>query len=580
VIRQLDAGTVAKIAAGEVIERPASVVKELVENSIDAGSRRIVVICRRGGFDLIQVSDDGCGMAPEDAPLAFARHSTSKLSCADDLSRVTTLGFRGEALPSIAAVARVEMVTCPPGAPSGTRVVVEGGRVAHVEETAARPGTRVTVRDVLAGLPARRKFLSDPHREGLRCVDVVMRLAAGYPHIAFRLEMDGRQVLSTPGDGRLLDTLVALYGPGTARALIPVCPPEEDYPPGIVSVTGYVGGSATFRTRRWAQALYVNGRAVRAPGLVQAVEVGYGPMLPPGRHPFVILFLTVDPQHVDVNVHPTKAEVRLAREEAVKSLLVRVVTRALGASDMSRPLVADTSTGGWEGGPGQATESRGEVGENKQEAAVTLDLARHAGVRVGRTRLGEPGPVWELNFSRLRVIGQAMGTYLLVEGPEGLYVVDQHAAHERVFYEAMEFPQRSQLLLIPLVIETSSREREVLRAFRDEVSRAGFEVEPWEGDAAVVRAVPEWATGHEEACLRELLEELDEPVRGEAREHLRRATAACRAAVKAAMPLDQAEAQALVDQLARCENPWVCPHGRPTVLKVTRADLERHFGRR
>ncbi|MDI7249730.1 MAG: DNA mismatch repair endonuclease MutL, partial [Bacillota bacterium] len=339
-IRQLDAATVAKIAAGEVIERPASVVKELVENSIDAGARRIVVTCRRGGFEVVQVADDGCGMVPEDAPLAFARHSTSKLACAGDLARVGTLGFRGEALPSIAAVARVEMVTCPAGAASGTRVVAEGGQVVAVEEVGARPGTRVTVREVLAGLPARRKFLSDPHREGLRCVEVVMRLAAGYPHIAFRMEMDDRLVLSTPGDGSLPDTLAALYGPDLARSLIPLDPPGEGLPAGVLGVTGYVGGPATFRARRWSQTVYVNGRPVRAPALLGVVEAAYGPLLPPGRHPFVIMFLTLSPERVDVNVHPAKAEVRLQGEEGVRSLLGHMVARALAASDLSAPLLS------------------------------------------------------------------------------------------------------------------------------------------------------------------------------------------------------------------------------------------------
>lgn len=589
VIRELDAATVAKIAAGEVIERPASVVKELVENSIDAGARRIVVVCRRGGFDFIQVSDDGCGMAPDDAPVAFRRHSTSKLTGVEDLARVTTLGFRGEALPSIAAVARVEMVTCQAGASSGTRVVVEGGQVVRVEEAAARPGTRVTVRDVLAGLPARRKFLGDAHREGLRCVDVVMRLAAGHPHIAFRLEMDGRLVLSTPGDGRLLETLAALYGPATVRSLIALGPPEEGYPPGVVSVSGYVGGPATFRARRTDQSVYVNRRVVRAPGLLAAVEAAYGPLLPTGSHPFVILLLEVEPSWVDVNVHPAKAEVRLRGEEAVRSFLGQLVKRTLAAADLARPLL-DGPSGSEEAtataplptarGPGgEVTPAAGErvrapVLPAEESASGPTLRSREA------SRVGQAGPVWDFQLSRLRVIGQAMGTYLLAEGPDGLYVVDQHAAHERVYYETMEFPERSQLLLVPLVIRTGPREREVLRAFAEEVRRVGFEAEIWEGDAVILRAVPPWAAGHEEACLRALLERLEEPVRGDAGAHVRRAAAACRAAVKGSLPLGEAEARALLDLLSRCENPWVCPHGRPTVLKVTRADLERHFRRR
>lgn len=582
VIRQLDAATVAKIAAGEVIERPASVVKELVENSIDAGARRIVVVCRRGGFDLIQVSDDGCGMAPEDAPLAFRRHSTSKLAGVEDLDRVTTLGFRGEALPSIAAVARVEMVTCQAGASSGTRVVVEGGEVVRVEEAAARPGTRVTVWDVLAGLPARRKFLGDAHREGLRCVDVVMRLAAGYPHIAFRLEMDGRLVLSTPGDGRLLETLAALYGSATVRSLIPLGSPEEPYPPGVVFLGGYVGGPATFRTRRTGQSVYVNRRLVRAPGLLGALEAAYGPLLPAGSHPFAILFLEVEPARVDVNVHPTKAEVRLQGEEAVRSFLWQLVKRSLATADLAGPLldgscVREEAAGPLLDGHGDA----GRIAPTQERVYWPLPTAAgSAPVSREPSRVGQAGPVWDFQISRLRVIGQAMGTYLLAEGPDGLYVVDQHAAHERVYYETMEFPQQSQLLLVPLVIHTGPREREVLAAFAEEVRRAGFEVESWEGDAVALRAVPPWAAGHEEASLRGLLEELEEPLREEVAVHVRRAAAACRAAVRGSVPLGETEAQALLDQLSRCENPWVCPHGRPTVLKVTRADLERHFGRR
>jgi DNA mismatch repair protein MutL len=448
----------------------------------------------------------------------------------------------------------------------------------RVEEAAGRPGTRVTVRDVLAGLPARRKFLGDAHREGLRCVEVVMRLAAGHPCIAFRLEMDGRLVLSTPGDGRLLETLVALYGPATVRSLISLGPPEEPYPPGVVSLAGYVGGPATFRSRRTDQSVYVNRRVVRAPALLGAVEAAYGPLLPAGSHPFVILLLDVEPSSVDVNVHPTKAEVRLQREQAVRSFLGHLVKRALARADLARPLL-DGPSGGEE------ATAAGPLPASREGVSVITPLVEEHGVGPApasreAVRVGQAGPMWDFQISRLRVIGQAMGTYLLAEGPEGLYVVDQHAAHERVYYETMDFPHESQLLLVPLVIRIGGREREVLGAFAEEVRRAGFEVESWEGDAVALRAVPPWAAGQEEACLRGLLEELEEPVRGEVGVHVRRAAAACRAAVRASFPLGEAEAQALLDQLSRCENPWVCPHGRPTVLKVTRADLERHFGRR
>ncbi|WP_448592840.1 DNA mismatch repair endonuclease MutL [Thermoflexus hugenholtzii] len=531
----------ARIAAGEVIERPASVVKELIENALDAGATAIQVEIREGGFAWIRVADNGTGIPRDQLPLALARFATSKIRSVEDLTRVRTLGFRGEALPSIAAVARVEILTRTAEETEGTRLLAEEGRIT-MQPAASPVGTAVTVRDLFYNTPARRRFLKSPLREAERVRETVYRYALGYPEVAFRLLVDGREILVAP-PGTARERAALIWGREAAEELIPVFWEAAD-----LRIAGLISRPTLARSSRAFQYFYVNGRPVRSGLLAVALERPYAGRLPPGRYPLAILHIELPPAFVDVNVHPQKAEVRFSQERSVYWGVSRAVETAL--SGFPPP---EVPPGFWPGGMPELPA---------RPLAEPLEGYRPA--------------------SRWRALGQLFRSYILAQSEEGLIVVDQHAAHEQVLFERLWSGSPPVALPTPAVLSFSAREAERLEAELDGIRSLGFDIEPFGGNAFVVRAVPAPLSGQPvEGLLSAILEELQAARRdaGDLRERLAMRLA-CAAAVKAGDGLSPEEMQALLDALQEAWSPSTCPHGRPAWFLLDREEIERRFLRR
>lgn len=588
-IRVLESNTANQIAAGEVIERPASVIKELVENALDAGARRISIEITAGGRELIRVSDDGCGMDADDAVVAFQRHATSKISTIADLMTSTSLGFRGEALPSIASVARVRLRTKPPGQASGTEVEVVGGEHRAPSEIGCATGTLVEVRDLFFNTPARLKYLRTDATEAGRVAEVVQNLALAHPDVAVSLRVDGRELLNTPGDGQDESVIVATYGYGVWGQLIPVAWEGQD-----LSISGYISRPSLERRTRSHQHFFVNGRSVRGGILIRALEDGYGELLPKGRHPVAILRIRLDPGAVDVNVHPAKAEVRFRDERAVfmavregvrEAVLARLPIPEIqrGANrDQPNPFPASPASPGGRHRPGNST-TWDSGGSSSLELPFVRALAdNRLAATNGSSAVGQPLTGGEYR-AEIRYLGQLGGRYLLAAADDGLLVVDQHAAHERVLFEsllAVSPESASQTLLTPLTVELTAAERATLDEHRPLLAELGLRYEDFGGGAILIREAPaRLAGGFSEKAVLELLGELTESGQSGSRE-VAAALAACHRSVRANQVLTAVEAQALLDQLQACESPLVCPHGRPTMLRLTYRELEKHFSRR
>ena len=591
-IRVLPAEVAAKIAAGEVVERPASVVKELIENSIDAGATEIKIEVRKGGKRLIRVADDGCGIPADEVELAFARHATSKISGVDDLARIRTLGFRGEALTSIAAVAQVTLLTRTAGETMGTLLRVADSRVIHREGRGAPMGTVVTVENLFATIPARLKFLRTDATERRHIDALVTRYAMAYPDRRFTLLHNGRLTFQTTGSGRLHDVLVTVYGLAAARQMLEVGSSSADLAEtASVAVEGFVGAPALHRSGGDQLTFFVNGRWVQDRMLAHALRQAYRTLLPVGRSPVAVLKIELDPALVDVNVHPAKSEVKFRETDAVFRAVQRTVRRTL-ADQAPVPHVgawaSPAQDGQWE--RRQALVGLG-AEDARRAAQLAMDVQRTApleGVE-GRPALAFEPP---RQLPPLRVLGQVAQMYIIAEGPEGLYLLDQHAAHERVLYEQM-LAQRaaaqvaSQTLLEPLTLELPPDLVTVLDAHRDLLAELGFQVEPFGGQTFLLRAVPAILLhGHGGADLRQatvsVLEEAmagRHPLAREKEEQL--ITTVCKqAAIKAGQTLSHEEMRQLVRQLEATTMPRTCPHGRPTMIHLSRTQLEREFGRR
>ncbi len=548
-IRVLSTDVAAKIAAGEVIERPASVVKELVENAIDAGASRIDVDIAGGGVDHILVADDGVGIPSAEVGLAFQRHATSKLTSVEDLARVTTLGFRGEALPSIAAVADVCMVTRHASEAMGTEVLVSGGRVLSQEPAAREPGTTITVRDLFARLPVRRKFLRSRSAETSQVVQWVSQFCLAYPSIRFSLKSEGRELLGTAGRGDLRDAVAEVLGPEVARHMVPA---EESLGPEVdgrtevrVRVSGLVGDPSLHRPSRAGISIFVNGRWVRNRSLSHAVEEAYSTLVPTGRFPVVVLDVRVPPEDLDVNVHPQKTEIKFLRE----SLVYRCVQMAIRSA--LRSVVGFR----WE-----------------SDSSLDEDLRYGRGLARG----ADEGLV---------VLGQAARTYIIAEGNAGLYLIDQHAAHERVLLEqlraSMARQDSSQLLLQPAVVELDLRQASALADRLDDLRALGYMVEEFGPRSLLVRGVP--AALAERDPLKALCEAADaladETSQQDWRERLS-VLLSCKTAIRAGDVLSVEEMRALIGRLREAELCDTCSHGRPTAILLTHSQLEKEFGRR
>jgi len=545
----MDPHLAAKIAAGEVIERPASVVKELVENALDAGARHIRVEIEGGGAERIVVADDGCGIAAEEVELAFRRHATSKLRTETDLNALATLGFRGEALPSIAAVADVTCSTRAAGESVGTDLRVETGAFSHAP-VARSVGTTLTVDGLFGRFPARRKFLRARTAEASACVQMVAPLALGFPEVQFTLLVDGREALLTPGDGDLRSSLVAILGAESADHLVPIPATtfDDDARRTVVQAGGVCADGSYNRVGRSGVTVLVNRRPVQNRTLSYAVVESYGSLVPVGRQPVAVLDLRVPPDEVDFNVHPSKLEVKLLRERAVYAAIQRALRAAL--------VTADWPVATWPA---------------EEDADSPLDGAE--------------------SLRELRVLGQAGKTYIIAEGDAGVYLVDQHAAHERVLLEDLRLSlsrrPEQQLLLEPLVLEVPASAVALVEQTAPELTRLGFGIEGFGPRQALVRAVPGLLVDRSpQRVLQETLVTLATNTHGLVIEqHASWAerlalVLACKSAVRAGDALAQPEMEALLRRLSEASLCRTCAHGRPTAILLSHAQLEKEFGRR
>jgi DNA mismatch repair protein MutL len=590
-VRPLPEALIDQIAAGEVVERPASVVKELVENSLDAGARELRIEVRGGGRDWIAVSDDGTGMDPADARLALQRHATSKIASADDLQRIASYGFRGEALPAIASVSRLRLRTRTRQSPSGWEIRVEAGRLVEEGEAAGPPGTRVEVADLFAAVPARRKFLKSVATEWGHLSDWLARSALARPDVHFEVRRDDRPAFAWPAVSDPLERVAAVIGEEEAAALVAV-----DLALGPLRVAGFASRPDRHRPNLGAIHLFVNGRAVRDRVLQHALVDVYRDVLPRGRFPSAVLFLELPAEQVDVNVHPAKWEVRFADPQAVHRAVRAAVSRGLegrrwlGAPAAVREASAPEAVG--EGGASWPARTAAGSGQGDWVFAAPARGGDAAASAVDRAP--ESGPRPALRFAEQRLLGQALATYLVLETGQGLLLVDQHAAHERVLYERLRLEWRersvaSQGLLVPVPVSLDPASGAALADALPGLGRLGFDVEPFGDSSFAVRGIPALLAGCDPAdLLRELAAELAAgEARGLAGERPSLAAAdrlfaglACHAARRKGELLPPPEQQALLAALDAI--PWAptCPHGRPVAVPVEIAELERRFARR
>ena len=578
-IHLLPPETAAKIAAGEVVERPASVAKELIENALDAGATRIDVEAQAGGVGLLRVVDNGCGIPVEEVEAAFARYATSKLSVAGDLERIATLGFRGEALPSIVAVAEVSLVSRPPGQVAGSFIRLADGKVVDKGARGAPPGTSVTVRNLFRSTPARLKFLRSNAAEAGRITTLVGHYALAYPEVRFSLSVDSRSTFSSQGDGDLRQALVKLYGLETAQAMLPVQHQER-----IAELTLAVGGLASppslSRANRSYVTLFVNRRPVQSRALTAAVLEAYQGLLMTGRYPLAVVNLTIDPGEVDVNVHPAKAEVRFRDEGVAFTAVHRAVQEALAQSAPARPV----SLGVPPWGPSQEVPLHlgSQPGIPEPAPAPGLDSP------VGATAPSEAGAAQgRLALPIMRVLGQLGGTYIVAEGPDGMYLIDQHAAHERVLFDQLRRDKgkgevKAQGLLEPAPVELTPQQEGLLARHMETLHGYGFGLEPFGPRSVLVRSVPAPLSSQPPArALLDLLDRLEaDDLKGYDWEDRILATVSCHGAVRAGHDLQLAEMQEMVRLLEQTDIPQSCPHGRPTMLHMSSTQLEHQFGRR
>ncbi|MCB9451873.1 MAG: DNA mismatch repair endonuclease MutL [Anaerolineaceae bacterium] len=592
---------VAQIAAGEVVERPASAVKELVENALDAGATHIEVAISGSGRQMIRISDNGSGIPTHEVDLAFHRHATSKLHNLDDLATIQTLGFRGEALASIAAVSQLSMTTRHRNEAVGTRLRLDGGVITQQEAVGAPAGTVITVENLFFNTPARLKFLKKENTEKRHIVTVVTRYAMAYSQVRFVLLQDGREVFRSSGSGQLADVLVAALGIDSFKDMVEVdgeTQPEPDSSP--IRVSGFTSAPNLNRADRSHITLFVNGRSIQDTSLTYAVTQAYHTLLMTGRHPVAVLMVELSPEDVDVNVHPTKAEVRFKDPGAVFSAVQRAVRQAVvmlaqtptlrgGRYMIQADSQADDES--WSNAGmqrrvqldmGLELESAGQYPRQIPGREMNDDEDDPTAIPVG---MGVPAKPRTLPI--LRVVGQVGATYIVAEGPAGLYLVDQHAAHERILYEQFmeehaRHEQPRQYALESQTIDLAPGESRLVEANLDALRAVGFEVEPFGTNTFVIRSVPAMLADYAPAeVFLSILEDLEQGHKpGQASVEEKIIIRVCkRAAVKAGQILSLTEMQGLIRQLERCQSPHTCPHGRPTMLHMTSDQLAREFGR-
>lgn len=640
-INILDNDTINKIAAGEVVERPASIVKELTENAIDADASAVTIEIRDGGQALIRVTDNGCGIPKEDVRNAFLRHATSKISTAEDLKEIRSLGFRGEALSSIAAVCRTEIITKTRAALTGTRYVVDGGVEKAFEEVGAPEGTTVIARDIFFHTPVRRKFLKSPATEAAHVAELAEQLALSHPEVSIRFIVNGQSRFHTNGSGRLKEVIYQLYGREIANALI-----EIDTSQGGYRVRGFLGKPEVSRGSRALEHYCVNGRYIKSGIIAKAIEDGYGNLMMQHSFPFCVLLIDIDPAAVDVNVHPTKREIRFSDSQAVYDFLKMAVERALKGKELIRDVSLAPAgktaqkPAGRQPRPAEPFETKRAALEEKRSAgSIIRETAGDSGERAGRSpenrkiawntpeeyksaaetgsqtgrtvipeepqknedakaavetpaaagidRTGQYSFLDPAHRAEVRLAGEVFGTYWIAEWNDAMYIIDQHAAHEKVNYERFmkawkEQSVVSQQLLPPAMLTLSDREAALLERHMESFSSLGYEIEHFGGHEYAVRAVPDLLPSVMKGeLLKEMIGSLSEEG-GSAVPTLiieKTASMSCKAAVKGNTSLSAGEAEKLLDELFALEDPYNCPHGRPTIIRLTRSELDRRFRR-
>lgn len=628
-ITVLDSSTIDKIAAGEVVERPESVVKELVENAIDSGADAITVEIKEGGLTFIRVTDNGSGIAKSQAPNAFLRHATSKIRTVEDLLRISSLGFRGEALSSIAAVAQIELITKTEAELTGIRYQIEGGAAKGAEEIGAPAGTTILVRNLFYNTPVRKKFLKTAQTEGSYISDLMEHMAMSRPHIAFQYIQNNRLKFHTSGNGDIKEIIYRIYGRDIAAELVEVNAQED-----CAVLHGYIGKPVINRSNRAFETYFVNGRYIKSDVVGKAIEEGYKGYLMQHKYPFTVLQLQVAPERLDVNVHPNKTEVRFTAPNTIYDFILRAVAAALSAQSGVREITAD----------GSDTRSRPQDIDSKPPRApepfetVRLQaekIAENAAYDTSSVKMQDvlQNPIFHKIFSResakdstekdrihanviksrehilvekptqlnlfeeklltkeamtdYNILGQVFDTYWLVSLQDRLFIIDQHAAHEKVKYETLlkqikEQGPATQLLAPPLVVTLSAKEEAVYQEYASHFQKLGFEIENFGPGSYAIRGVPSELFGCKEKQL--FLDMLDELLEKPVRDvpdviAARLASMACKAAVKGSQTLDRAEAGQLIASLLTLDNPYHCPHGRPTIISMSRHELEKKFKR-
>lgn len=627
-ISVLDQSTIDKIAAGEVVERPASVVKELVENAIDAGASAVTVEIKDGGRSLIRITDNGSGIEKQQIPLAFLRHATSKIRQVDDLLSISSLGFRGEALSSIAAVSQVELISKPHDQLVGVRYQIEGGVEKEMEDIGAPDGTTFLVRNLFYNTPARAKFLKTASTEAGYISSFIEQLALSHPHISFKYMQNGQTKLHTSGNDNLKEVIYQIYGRELTRELLSI---NYSDPSGELQIQGFIGKPVISRGNRNFENYYVNGRYVKSKIIMKAIEDAYHTFMMQHKYPFTSLYLTIRGEDVDINVHPTKMEVRFSDQERIYKNVYQAVLEGLQQKELIPQVTLASDTVKQEKktpvkepmGTAEPFESKRRLLEQEKRPAEqikeTAVYRPEASARLNTQKTAEtngfakyikiPDPVtvpeipmvtqskqMELFDGKLlsveakkhhRIIGQIFDTYWLVQMEDKLYIIDQHAAHEKVLYERIvrqiqNHQITSQLLSPPLIITLNLQEQEKMKRYLDIFQSLGFEMESFGGRDYSIRAVPQDLfnmTGEE--FFIEILDHLDENPSSQTLSVLsdKMATMACKAAVKGNQQLSAAEVRALIDELLELENPYNCPHGRPTIISITKYELEKKFKR-
>ena len=588
-----------RIAAGEVIERPASAVKELVENALDAGASRIQIEIRAGGTEYIRVTDDGDGIPTSQVELAFQRFATSKLSDSEDLEAISTLGFRGEALPSIASVSRVEMRTRAHDEDSGACIEIEDGETLSLSSAGLPVGTTLIVRNLFRSFPVRRKFLRSHAAEHTRIQTVVSHYAMAYPEVAFELRADRGRPFTTAGSGDLRDAVSAVHGRRVAEAMLEVSSDGEIAEP---SVAGLIGPPTLDRANRTYISLFVNRRWVQSRSISYAIEQSYHGFMAERRYPVAILNISVPYDDVDVNAHPAKAEIRFKRENRVFGAVQRAVRKTLtdhapvpevshrAVSRPDSPQYSQRTQPGnpsafWPTAPFSPSPGSNVGSRNSPHPRHTADLGDFLAPHYPSESTSPPSITPGKALPVLRVLGQIRSTYVIAEGPDGMYMIDQHAAHERIMFEKVRAQTSAgtpevQSLLEPAVVELDARKMELILTQSEAISGMGFVLEPFGNNSVILRGVPALLKDSDQASA--LVDVLDLMADGggfETWEERAAYSIACHGAIRAGKVLSPEEMRELVTQLERCDQPNTCPHGRPTMIHMSSGQLEREFGR-